>query len=58
MRGSSWAPLCLPVCLLLCEPTSGDGRPVDKGRVPLEHLDPYAIRFSHAKIYPTFSCGR
>jgi len=48
----------LPVCLLLCEPTSGDGRPVDKGRVPLEHLDPYAIRFSHAKIYPTFSCGR
>ena len=48
----------MPVCLLLCEPTSGDGRPVDKGRVPLEHLDPDAIRFSHAKIYPTFSCGR
>ena len=58
--GRGWAALCVRVCVLLLEPPPGDGRPAAAGRgaAPLESLDPDAIRFSHARIYETFSCGR
>ena len=48
------------VCVLLLEPLSGDGRlaAAGTGAAALARLDPDAIRFSHARIYDTFSCGR